>query len=172
QDSLRDDRRLHLLRPALPRRRTVTWIERRGDRLQSVGNCSRSLTVPLEARTTCPRRRERILHGVQQSRRDRTPVEHRPVFRLLFLRRPARQLPRDRIRRQERARRRGNGSGHDRRGPTSLAVLSGPSAGLLRSDGGAASMSLLIRNGTIVTASDMYRGDVFVEGEQISTIGS
>jgi dihydropyrimidinase len=33
-------------------------------------------------------------------------------------------------------------------------------------------MSLLIRNGTIVTASDMYRGDVLVEGERISTIGT
>ncbi len=33
-------------------------------------------------------------------------------------------------------------------------------------------MSLLIRNGTIVTASDMYRGDVYVEGEKITTIGA
>ena len=33
-------------------------------------------------------------------------------------------------------------------------------------------MSLLIRNGTIVTASDMYQGDVLVEGEKITTIGA
>src|SRR5919107_981580 len=33
-------------------------------------------------------------------------------------------------------------------------------------------MSLLIRNGTVVTASDMYRGDVYVEGEKITTIGA
>ena len=33
-------------------------------------------------------------------------------------------------------------------------------------------MSLLIRNGTIVTASDFYTGDVLVEGEKISTIGT
>jgi dihydropyrimidinase len=33
-------------------------------------------------------------------------------------------------------------------------------------------MSLLIKNGTIVTATDQYRGDVLVEGEQISTIGT
>ena len=32
--------------------------------------------------------------------------------------------------------------------------------------------TLLIRNGTIVTASDMYTGDVFVDGEKISTIGT
>src|ERR1700759_216875 len=33
-------------------------------------------------------------------------------------------------------------------------------------------MSLLIKNGTIVTASDRYTGDVLVEGEKITTIGS
>jgi len=33
-------------------------------------------------------------------------------------------------------------------------------------------MSLLIKNGTIVTATDQYRGDVLVEGEKISTIGT
>ncbi len=33
-------------------------------------------------------------------------------------------------------------------------------------------MSILIRNGHIVTATDDYRGDVFVDGEKITTIGS
>ena len=33
-------------------------------------------------------------------------------------------------------------------------------------------MSLLIRHGTIVTASDMYKGDVLVEGERVSAIGT
>jgi len=33
-------------------------------------------------------------------------------------------------------------------------------------------MSLLIKNGMIVTASDMYQGDVFIDGERISTIGT
>ncbi len=32
-------------------------------------------------------------------------------------------------------------------------------------------MSLLIKNGTIVTATDLYKGDVLVEGEKITTIG-
>src|SRR4029077_1657012 len=42
-----------------------------------------------------------------------------------------------------------------------------------RADGGAAAVStLLIKNGTIVTATDLYKGDVFVEGERISTIGT
>jgi dihydropyrimidinase len=33
-------------------------------------------------------------------------------------------------------------------------------------------MTLLIKHGTIVTATDQYQGDVFVEGEKISTIGT
>ncbi|MFN2387885.1 MAG: amidohydrolase family protein, partial [Thermoanaerobaculia bacterium] len=33
-------------------------------------------------------------------------------------------------------------------------------------------MSLLIRGGTVVTASDQYRGDVLIEGEKIEAIGS
>jgi dihydropyrimidinase len=33
-------------------------------------------------------------------------------------------------------------------------------------------MSILIKNGTIVTATDQYVGDVLVEGERITTIGS
>jgi dihydropyrimidinase len=33
-------------------------------------------------------------------------------------------------------------------------------------------MSLLIKNGTIVTASDIYRGDVFVERDVVTTIGT
>src|ERR1041385_6781184 len=33
-------------------------------------------------------------------------------------------------------------------------------------------MTLLIKNGTIVTATDQYKGDVFVDGEKISAIGT
>ena len=33
-------------------------------------------------------------------------------------------------------------------------------------------MSILIKGGTIVTATDQYVGDVFVEGDKITTIGS
>ena len=33
-------------------------------------------------------------------------------------------------------------------------------------------MTLLIKGGTIVTATDQYKGDVFVDGEKISTIGT
>ncbi len=33
-------------------------------------------------------------------------------------------------------------------------------------------MSILIKNGTVVTATDMYRGDVFIDGEKIAAIGT
>ena len=33
-------------------------------------------------------------------------------------------------------------------------------------------MSLLIRGGTVVTASDQYRGDVLIEGEKVTAIGT
>ena len=32
--------------------------------------------------------------------------------------------------------------------------------------------SILIRNGTVVTAADQYKGDVLIEGEKVTTIGS
>ena len=33
-------------------------------------------------------------------------------------------------------------------------------------------MTLLIKNGIVVTATDLYEGDVFVDGEKIAAIGS
>src|SRR5438045_8235240 len=33
-------------------------------------------------------------------------------------------------------------------------------------------MTLLLKNGTIVTATDQYKGDVFVDAEKISAIGT
>ena len=32
--------------------------------------------------------------------------------------------------------------------------------------------TLLIRNGIVITATDLYEGDVFVDGEKIAAIGS
>ena len=95
QDAVRQHRRLHLLRPPLPRRRAAARAERRGDRVQPVGDRRRPVAVPVEARAAGARRRQRLLHGLQQPRRHRGAVEHRPVLRLVVLRRSARQLPRD-----------------------------------------------------------------------------
>ena len=62
------------------------------------------VAVPLEARAAGARRRQRLLHGLQQPRRHRGAVEHRAVLRLVLLRRSARQLPRHGVRRPRRAR--------------------------------------------------------------------
>ncbi len=106
--------------------------ERRRDRLQPVGHRGRPLAVPLEARAAGARRRQRLLHGLQQPRRHRSAVEHRQVLRHVVLRRPARQLPRRRLRGQGRARHGRDGPRHDRGGPPRLAVLSRPPARDLR----------------------------------------
>ena len=131
-DALREDRRLHLLRPPLPRGRAAARPERRRDRLQPVGHGRRALAVPLEARAARARGRERLLHGVHQPRRHRGAVEHRQVLRLVLLRRSARQLPRRRVRGQGRAGHRGDGPRHDRGGAAHLAVLPRPPARDLR----------------------------------------
>src|SRR6185436_67599 len=107
-----------------------------------------------------------------KSSRHRGALEHRPLLRLVLLRRSARQLPRHRVGRQDRARRRRDGPRPDRGGAPRLAVLSRPPARVVRGDGGAAAMSLLVKGGTIVTATDHYAGDVLVEGEKITTIGT
>ena len=102
-DALREGRRLHLLRPALPRGRARSRAERRRDRLQPVRDGRGPLAVPLEARAAGARGRERLLRRGEQPRRDRGAVEHRAFLRLVVRRRPARQLPRDRERGQGRA---------------------------------------------------------------------
>src|SRR5262245_63461796 len=33
-------------------------------------------------------------------------------------------------------------------------------------------MSILIKNGTVVTASDLYKGDVLIEGDKVTAIGT
>ena len=89
-DALREDRRLHLLRPALPGGRAAPRPERRRDRVQPVGDRRGAVAVPVEARAAGARRRQRLLHGLQQPRRHRSAVEHRPVLRVVLFRRSAR----------------------------------------------------------------------------------
>ena len=131
-DALREGRRLHLLRPPLPRGRARPRAERRRDRLQPVGDGRGPLAVPLEARAARARGRERLLRRGVEPRRHRGAVEHRQVLRHVVLRRPARQLPRDGERGQGRARRRDVRPRPDRGGPPDLAVLPGPPAGDVR----------------------------------------
>ena len=78
--------------------------QRRGDRLQPVGDRRGALAVPLEARAAGARRGQRVLRRGEQPRRHRGALEHRQVLRHELRRRPARAIPRDRERGQGRAR--------------------------------------------------------------------
>src|SRR5262245_38036287 len=89
QDSRDDNRRLHLLRPPLSRRRATARPERRRDRFQSVGDRCRPVAVPLETRTAGPCGRQWLLHGLQQPRGNRGAMDYRTVLRVVVLRRSA-----------------------------------------------------------------------------------
>ena len=128
RDGLRESRRLHLLRPALPRRRARARPERRGDRLQPVGDGRRPVGVSLEARAAGARRRERLLRRRDQPRRHGGALEHRRVLRTELLLRPARPHHRRGAARQGRRRRRRPRPRHDRRSAVGLAVLPRPPA--------------------------------------------
>ena len=83
-------RRLHLLRPPFPGRCALPGIKRCGDRVQSVGDRGRSLRVPLEARTACSRRGQRVLRRRDQSPWVRRAMADRRVLRPELFLRPAR----------------------------------------------------------------------------------
>ena len=100
--------------------------ERRGDRLQPVGDAPRSVGVPVEARAAGVGGRERVLHRRDQPGRHRRPRRQR-LLRHELLRRPGRQVRRRRRRRQrgraDRARPRHGAAG---RGAQPLGVLPRP----------------------------------------------
>ena len=74
----RPDRRLHLLRPALPRGLARARPERRADRLQPERHEARPLEPPLGDRAAGRRRRERLLRRRRQPRRPRGQRVRRP----------------------------------------------------------------------------------------------
>ena len=185
ETALRQGRRLHLLRPPLPRGRAAAGPERRGDRLQPVGHGRGAVAVPLEARAARPRRGQRLLHGLHQPRRHRGALEHRPVLRheLLLSTRAARSSPRRSEDKDElvvadldldlieevrntwqfyRDRRPETYERHDR------------ALALTVSKGGGNPWAILIKNGTIVTASDRSRScrRPLIEGGKIAAIGA
>ena len=174
-DALREGRRLHLLRPPLPRGRAPARPERRRDRLQPVGDGRRPLAVPLEARAAGARGRQRLLRGGEQPRRHRGAVEHRQVLRhrRYFV------DPRGNFLAHRRARTRTSSSSptmrprHDRRGAPRLAVLPRPPARDVRATGGAAAdeRRSSSRTARVVTATDTTAATCSIEGEKIAAIG-
>ena len=90
----RQGRRLHLLRPPLPRRRTLPGPERRRDRLQPLGHGRGPQRVSLEARATGARGGQPVLRRRDQSPRLGRALADRRVLRPELLRRPARPVHR------------------------------------------------------------------------------
>src|SRR5262249_47010819 len=107
----------------------------------------------------------------QQPGRRRGPAEQQQVLRLLLLLQPPWEDHRPGLGQ------RGRGAGgrprprRDPRGAQHLAVLPGPPTRDLQRACGAASMTTLIKNGTVVTATDMTPADVLIDGERIQAIG-
>ena len=63
----RQDRRLHLLRPPLPRGLARPRPQRRADRVQPVRHLARPVPVPVEHRAAGRRRRERVLRRARST---------------------------------------------------------------------------------------------------------
>ena len=87
---VRRGRRLHLLRPPLPRGRARAGPERRGDRLQPVGHGGGAVRVSLEAGAAGARGGQRVLRRRDQPGGVRGAVAHRRVLRAELLLRSAR----------------------------------------------------------------------------------
>ena len=134
RNQVRERRRLHLLRPPFSRGRAHSRIERRGDRVQSIGDCGGIIRIFVGTGTARARRRQRILCGSDQSCRHRKAVEHRRILREELFLQSARQDHRPGQPRQRRSCCRRSRSRHDRRSSKSLAVLPRPPAGQLRPD--------------------------------------
>ena len=93
----RQDRRLHLLRPALPRRLARARSERRAHGVQPERDQARSVEPPLGGRGAVRRGRERLLRAAAEPGRTRGQRVRRARGRLLRHQpgdRPARQLRR------------------------------------------------------------------------------
>ena len=72
-DEVREGRRLHLLRPPLSRGRARARPQRRGDRVQSVGDRCGTVGISVEARAARARRRERLFRRRDQPSRHEAP---------------------------------------------------------------------------------------------------
>ena len=92
RDRRRQGRRLHLLRPALPRGCPGPRPERCRDGVHPVGHVARPVGAPMADRAAQPRRRQRLLRRDDQPRRHREGVRRRRLLRPEPFRRSARQF--------------------------------------------------------------------------------
>ena len=181
-------RRLHLLRPPLPRGLAGARAERRPDRVQPVGHQPRPVGLPVEARAAGVGRRQRVLHRRHQPRRHRAPRRQR-LLRHVVLRRPRGQVRR---RAGGRPRRRSSscatstwtcsprsataGRSTATAAPTPTATLARPNERAERANGpsgrerGATVSTTLITGGTVIATTGVVATDVLVDGETIAAL--
>ncbi|CAK7279800.1 N-carbamoylputrescine amidase / Aliphatic amidase AmiE [Streptomyces misionensis JCM 4497] len=125
----RPDRRLHLLRPPLPRGLAGPRPRRRRDRLQPLGHLPGPVPLPVAAGAARGGRRQRVLRRRHQPGRRGGPRRQR-LLRHHVLRGPRGPVRgRGRERQGERTRRTRPGPRQTPRGPRPLAVLPGPGPG-------------------------------------------
>src|SRR5207302_1677546 len=160
------------LRPALPGTGAGAGPEGGGAGFQSIRYRQVALAVSLGAGAAGPRGGERLLDRRHQSCRRGKTAQRGTVLRLQLLLRPAGTHHREGFgdgRRSARVRPRPR---HDPGGAQHLAVPARPPAGNLPGPGQGAAVKTLIRNGTVVTASDTAKTDVLIDGEKIAAIGN
>ena len=166
----RQGRRLHLLRPALPRGLARARSQRRPDRLQPQRHQPRPERVPLVDRAAGRRRGQRVLRRRHQPGRHRGPRRRR-LLRPVLLRRPRGQLRR----RQAATRTKPELIVRDLDldlhpdGPRALGVLPRPPPGRLRQTW-CGPMTTLITRRHRRLADRSGQADVLVDGETIAAV--
>src|SRR6185312_9400652 len=134
-DRGRQDRRLHLLRPALPRGLAGARAGRRADRVQPQRHQPQPVVLPVEAGAARGRGGQRVLRGRDQPGR-RRGVRRQRLLRHQLLRRPARAVRRrDGVGHRRGAAGPRPGPGAHRRGAPAVGVLPRPPTGGLRTAG-------------------------------------
>ena len=96
RDRGRQGRRVHLLRPPLPRGRPGARPQRRRDRAHPERDLARPVRIPVADRAGQPRGRQRLLRRDDQPGRHRGRHRRRRLLRPELLRRPARPVRRRR----------------------------------------------------------------------------
>ncbi len=160
-DALRQDRRVHLLRPPLPRGRAALGL----NGAEIVFNPSATVAGLSQYLWKLEQPAHAVANGYFVGAINRVGTEAPwnigKFYGIVLLRRSARPASSRPVSEDKTSWSSPSWTSiDDRRGAPRVAVLPRSPPRFVRPDGGAAAMSLLIRNGTVVTASDTFRGDV------------
>src|SRR5207244_4585141 len=159
-------------RPALSGARPSARSQGGAAGLQPIGHRQVPLAVPLGTGAAGARRGQRLLDRRHQPGWGGDAAQRGAVLRVELLLRSARPHHREGLGDRRRGAGLRPGPGHESRSAQHLAVPARSPAGELRGACPGIAMRTLIKNGTVVTASDSNQTDVLIEGEKIVAIGS